>query len=518
MTSSADAAECEQAAVRAYLLGADDECARHWEAAYRAALAAGQSAESARFAFWLGLSLLLRGQTARASGWLARAQRLVVESGAQCPAAGYVLIPQGLTALDEGDPRRAMDLGSRATEIGDRFGDADLRAFGSLCQAQALIALDNPDAGVAQLDETMVAATTGELGPITTGIVYCAVLLACMDLFDLRRAAQWTDALSAWCDDQPDPVPFRGQCLIHRSQLQQAEGDWIEAMASAESAHARLADPPHPALGLASYQEGELHRLVGEFDRAERDYRQAGRSGHDPMPGFALLQLARGDGVSAAAAIQRALQEHGPSGRPALLSAAVEIFGATGDFVAARAAADELSVIAARSTSAVLRAMAAQAVGSALIAAGEMAPALAELRKAEEAWRTLHMPYEAARTSLLLGLACTALGDRTSAEMNFDSARGGFAALGATPDVEHVDTLIAGLAGGGGLRGEPTALSEREVEVLVHLAAGRTNREIAERLVVSPHTVARHVEHIYAKLGVANRTAATAYAYEHNLV
>lgn len=516
MTSSANAAECERAAVRAYLLGADDECARHWEAAYRAALAAGESDESARYAFWLGLSLLLRGQTAPANGWLARAQRLLVEYGAQCRAAGYVLIPQGLTALEEGDPRRAGELGARVTEIGVRFGDADLRAFGTLCQGQALIALDNPDAGVAQLDEVMVAATTGELGTITTGIVYCAVLLECMDLFDLRRASQWTDALSAWCDDQPVQVPFRGQCLIHRSQLRQADGDWIGALASAESAHARLADPPHPALGLASYQEGELHRLVGEFDRAERDYRQADRNGHDPMPGFALLQLVRGDAVSAAAAIQRALHEHGPSGRPALLSAAVEIYRATGDFVAARAAADELSRISARSTSAVLPAMAAQAMGSALIAAGEMAPALAELRVAERTWRTLHMPYEAARTDLLLGLACTALGDRTSAEMKFDSARDGFAALGAAPDVDHVDTLLAALAEDIGRSGG--TLSAREQEVLAHLAAGRTNRQIAERLVVSPHTVARHIEHIYAKLGVANRTAATAYAYEHHLV
>ena len=211
----------------------------------------------------------------------------------------------------------------------------------------------------------MVSATTGELGPITTGIAYCAVILECMELFDLRRASEWTEALAAWCDAQPELVPYRGQCLVHRSQLQQAGGNWSEAVASVRSACRHLADPPHPALGLALYQEGEMHRLRGQFEQAEDNYRQASGYGHDPMPGVALLQLARGDGSAAAATIQRALAESGSGrSRPALLAAAVETFRSTGDFAAARAAAEELSMIAAASTSQVLHAMAATATGS----------------------------------------------------------------------------------------------------------------------------------------------------------
>ncbi len=522
MTSSIDAAECERAAIRAYLLGADDDCATHWEAAHRAALAAGSPADAARYAFWLGLGLIFRGQTAHANGWFARAEALIAEAGAECRASGYVLIPRCLAALGAGDPQHAHALGVRTAEIGGRFDDADLRAFGTLSQGQALIALGETVAGVARFDEVMVSATTGELGPVTTGIVYCAVILECMELFDLRRATEWTDALAAWCDAQPELVPYRGQCLVHRSQLQQAGGNWSEAVASVRSARRHLADPPHPALGLALYQEGEMHRLRGQFEQAEDNYRQASGYGHDPMPGLALLQLARGDGSAAAATIQRALAESGSGqSRPALLAAAVETFRSTGDFAAARAAAEDLSMIAAASTSQVLHAMAATATGSVLIGAGDVASALVELRKAARTWQSLHMPYDAARTALLVGLACAALGDKNGAEVEFDCASDVFTRLGAVPDLERVNALTAGLADGVSPRGaaaETAALSAREREVLAHLASGQTNRQIAADLVVSAHTVARHVEHIYAKLGVTNRAAATAYAYEHHLV
>ena len=516
MTQAVGAADCERAAIRAYLLGADDECAKHWEAAHRSAYAAGDPGESARYAFWLGFSLLMRGQAAPANGWLSRAEALVAENAVECPASGYLLIPRCLAEIDGGDAAEALAMAVRATEIGDRFGDVDLRAFGALAHGQALIAVGQPDAGIARLDDIMVSVTANELGPIATGIVYCGVILACMDLFDLRRASEWTNALAAWCDSRPGMVPFRGQCLVHRSQLEQANGDWTAAMVSAQSASRALADPPHPAVGLAHYQEGEMHRLLGDSERAENHYRQAGRHGYDPMPGLALLTLARGDGTAAAAMIQRALDECGKSGpRPALLSSAVEIYRATGDFAAASVATDMLAAVAARSSSVVLRAAAAQARGAMLLAAGDAPAALAELRVAVQAWQALRMPYDAAKSAVLRGLACAELGDRASAEIEFDSARDTFIRLGATTDLAHVSSLSVGLAHG---RHPETSLSARERQVLTHLAAGRSNREIADKLVLSPHTVARHVEHIYAKLGVSNRTAATAYAYEHHLV
>ena len=502
-------------AVAAYLIGADEPCEQQWEAAHRAAADAGDAAGAARCAVLLALCLVLRGQMARAGGWLARAEDLLDESGIECAASGYVLVPKVLGALGAGDMAVALDCSRRATELGRRFGDRDLQALGVLGHGQALIAGGEREAGVARLDDVMVSVTAGEVGPVVSGIVYCAVIIECLGLFDLARATEWTGALGAWCEAQPDLVPYRGQCLVHRSQLQQAGGSWSEARASVEAARRRLADPPHPALGLAYYQEGELHRLIGDFEQADAAYREASRHGHHPMPGLALLELGQGNASAAAATIRRALQEQaGAMERPALLSAAVEIFRSTADFAAARAAADELAGVAAASSSPLLRAMAAHAVGSVLAAEGDPLAALTELRAAARSWQSLGMPYEAARTGMLLGVACAALGDRTAATLELDNARATFTELGARTDLDRLSRLT-------GLDGDPageTVLTDREHEVLVHLAAGKTNRQIADELTISQHTVGRHVDHIFTKLGVTSRAAATAYAYEHHVM
>jgi DNA-binding CsgD family transcriptional regulator len=504
-------ADHERIAIAAYLSGADERCERAWEAAHHAALDDGESAEAARCAFWLGLCLMLRGQMAQAGGWLSRTESIIAESGVDCAASGYLLIPALLSALDGGDAADARDLSVRALDIGRRFDDADLRAFAVIGLGQALIALGNTVDGTAHLDEVMVSVTSGEVGPITSGIVYCAVILECMALFDLARAAEWTGALSDWCDVQPDLVPYRGQCLVHRSQLQMVAGHWSDAITTAEAACRRLTDPPHPALGLACYQEGELHRLLGAMEEAEAAYRRASRHGHDPVPGLALLELARGDIDAAVATVRRALHE---ARTPALLAAAVDIFRAAGDVAGARAAADELATFTDSAPSAVLRAMVAQARGAVLVAEGDPVAGLNELRAAARAWQSLRMPYEAARTAVLLGLACAALGDRGAASLELDNARVIFTELGARPDLARVDAFI----GPPPRSTDDAGLSDRERQVLAQLASGKTNREIASVLHISQHTVGRHVENIFAKLAVTSRAAATARAYELDLI
>ena len=505
-----DCTDHERLAVCAYLLGKDDDCAEAWEAAHRAAVDAEDAPEAARCAFWLALCLLLRGNTAQAGGWLARAEGLI--AGVDCAATGYLAIPELLGALGAGDPATALDLAVTATGLGIRFDDADLRAFGTLGHGQALIAMGDTSGGTVRLDEVMVSVTAGEVGPIASGIVYCAVILECMELCDLSRASEWTGALSAWCDAQPDLVPYRGQCLVHRSQVMQAAGDWRTAMEAAESACRRLVDPPHPALGLACYQQAELHRLVGAFEAAEARYREASRNGYQPLPGLALLKLAQGNAGAAAATIQRVLQEPGNSrNRAALLSAAVDIHCAAGDMAAARAAAEELTAIAAASPADAIGAMAAHARGTVLLEEGDAAAALGELRTAATSWRLLHMPYEAARAAVLIGRACTAMGDGVSAALEFDNARATFTELGAMPDLARLSRLSRPEV-------EVATLTARERQVLAHVAAGRTNREIAAALVISQHTVGRHIENIFTKLGVTSRASATAYAYEHDLL
>ena len=328
-------------------------------------------------------------------------------------------------------------------------------------------------AGLARLDEVMLAVSSGEVGPIVSGIVYCAVILECMQLFDLARAAEWTAALDEWCRAQPDLVPYRGQCLVHQSQLRQAAGDWPGAVATVTAAFDRLRDPPHPALGLAYYQEGELCRLRGDADAAADAYRRASGAGYDPMPGLALLELQRGEAGSAAVSIGRALGEAGqPFQRPGLLAAAVEIQVAAGDVAAAIEASAELVSIASQSSSPALGAMASHSTGATLLASGETADAIGHLRAAGAAWQRLNMPYDAARSAVLVGQGCAVLGDDASAALEFDNARATFESLGAEPDAQRVRDLT----GPSATRG---ALSARELEVLRLVAEGKTSREIA---------------------------------------
>ena len=482
-----------------------------WEQAHRRYLDAGEQAEAARCAFWTAFCLIMQGQMAHAGGWLKRTEGVIGDL--DCPAAGYLLIPALLGALDSDDPGRAEDLARRAGEIAERFGEGDLGAFATLGRGQALLAQGDEAAGLALLDEVMLSVSSGEVGPITSGIVYCAVILECMQIFDLARAAEWTAALDAWCAAQPDLVPYRGQCLVHQSQLQQAAGDWSKAVSTVASARNRLTDPPHPALGLACYQEAELHRLRGELGAAAEAYRRASNAGYQPMPGLALLERARGDVEGAAVSIRRALAEAGqPFQRPPLLAAAVEILVASEELVSADEAVNELASIAAQSSSEVLGAMAQQATGSVLLASDRPSEALVYLRAASAVWQRLHLPYERARAAVLVGRGCLALGDRTAAVLELDHARATFSSLGASPDLAELDALAGDSHRGAG------ELSARELEVLAHVADGKTNREIATALSISQHTVGRHLENIFAKLGVSGRAAATAYAYEHDLL
>lgn len=509
--------DLEDRATAAYLTGDDAASADAWAAAYERHLGDGRRSDAARCAFWLALTSMLRNQPAHAGGWLSRAEA-AVDHDPTCEGAGYLLVAATVGALESGETTGAGHLAQQALEVAAAHADPDLNALATLGTGQALIAAGETSAGIARLDAAMLTVERGDVGPIASGIVYCAVILECMQLYDLARAAEWTDALDQWCRARPEMVPFRGQCLIHQSQLRQAAGDWAQARTSAALACERLSDPPHPALGLAFYQRAELHRVRGAHDEALHDYERAGRAGHEPEPGLALVHLAAGDTGTAVASIRRALHENLPRHRRApLLSAAVDVFRAAGDRDQARSAARELRELAAEVATDAFDAMAADATGAVLIDEGDMTAALAELRTANSTWRRLEMPHHAARTGVLIGLACAALGDSGAAAREFAAARATFESLEARTDLVRLRGLTEGLQ----LlpSGDPgRALTPREREVLAHVAEGKTSPEIGEALTISRHTVRRHLENIYAKLGVNSRAAATAAAYEHDLL
>ncbi|NEE00790.1 LuxR family transcriptional regulator [Phytoactinopolyspora halotolerans] len=509
------AEDLDKLARAAYLIGRVDASGETWERAHHAFLDRGATAAAVRCAFWLAMTLVQRGEQARGGGWLARAQHILDDAALDCVEQGYLRIPMALRTLEGGDPETAYRSFVAITELADRFGDADLRALGRLGQGRSLVTQGQVAEGLARLDEAMVAVTTGEVSPVAAGIVYCTMVIVCRAIFDVQRMQEWTVVLSRWCARQQDLKPYRGQCLVHRSEIMQLRGEWPAAMEEVRQAREHLSDPPgDPVLGMALYQQGELLRLRGEFARAETCYRDASGCGHPTQPGMALLRLAQGRLDDAAAAIQRTLAEaDGPVDRSRVLSAYVEIMLAAGERDDARSALDELDQIAAAFDTLYLRAMVEYARGCLLLADGDAGAAHAALRRASAAWYELKASYESARVRLQMVRVCRELGDHDTAEMELAAARQAFEQLGSAPGLEQVRELAERT-----VSAVPGGLTRREVEVLRLLATGATNREIAEDLVISEKTVARHVSNMFTKLGLSSRAAATAYAYEHDLV
>ena len=509
-----EAEDLERLAMAAYLTGRDDEYLGVQERAHHAYLNTGERARAVRCAFWLGFRLLMRGETGRATGWLARADRLLKDEAPDCAERGYLLLTQVEQRMESGALESAYDTAAAAVAIGERCGDDDLIACALHQQGRIRLLQGQVGTGLGLLDETMIAVISGQLSPLVTGLMYCSVISACQQVYAIDRSREWTAALAQWCEGQPDMVAFVGACQVHRAEILQLQGAWPDAMEEARRACARSELTNQNAAAAAYYQQAEVHRLTGEFGAAEDAYRNASRLGLEPQPGLALLRLAEQSTAAAAAAIRRVVDSTAdPLKRMSLLPARVEIMLAAGDVRDARNACRELEQLARGFESEVPAAIAAQACGAVDLAEGNAQAGLGSLRAALAVWHRIDAPYAAARVRLHIGLACRALGDEEGARLELDAARSLFERLGAEPDIARMNSLQDGVAAG-----RAHGLTARELQVLRLVAGGGTNKAIAARLSLSEKTIDRHVSNIFAKLQVPSRAAATAFAYQHKLI
>jgi DNA-binding CsgD family transcriptional regulator len=514
-----DADDVERLALAAGLTGHEDSSVESFERLHQLRLDAGDVPRAARAAFWAAMRLLSLGEMARGSGWLARAQRLVDHERQDCVERGYLRLPLVFRLTAARDYEGARAAAHEAAEIGARHGDRDLSALGGTFEGRALIRHGRLSEGLPLLDEAMVAVTSGELSPLVAGLVYCNVIAACQQSYALDRAREWTAALSDWCREQPQLVAFAGACHIHRSEIMQLGGEWPEAAIEARRASSRLSGTKDVEAGNAFYQEGELHRLRGELAEAEQAYALASERGRDPQPGLSLLRLAQGRVDLAAAAMRRVLSATSdPLQRTRFLPAHVEIMLAASDLGEARRAADELCALADGFGMEMLDAMAQHAKGAVALAEGNAREAIDPLRRAQEVWQRVGAPYVSARIRLVVARAFQALGDDDGAALERDGARKIFVQLGAAPDLAAIEAISAPARPKSAAAREAHRLSARELEVLLLVASGKTNKAIARQLFVSEKTIDRHVSNIFLKLEVSTRAAATAWAYQRRLL
>ena len=502
-----DADDVNALAEASWWLGLMDESLAAREEAYERYLEASDNRPAAMRAFEIAYAYFLRGNETIGGGWVNRAQRLL-DDEPDCPEQGYLLYFAVETSLDGGE--ETMGKARQVQGIGRRHADRNLVAAGMVAEGRVLIKLGRAHEGLPLLDEGMLEASSKGMAPNWAGNIYCHLMAACYELGDIRRAAAWTQSTSDWCDRMAPAVLFKGICRVHRAQVMQILGAWTQAQDEAERV---CQDVAHIHVGIvaeAHYQIGEIRRLRGDLDGAEDAYRQGHQLGRDPEPGLALLRLAQDRPEAGAALIRTALA--GVTDRLArarLLAAQVEIAIAAGDPATASAAADELDAVADVYRSSGLQAAAKRCRGAVLLVTGRTEEALSTLRSACSGWTELEAPYDCAKVRVLLARAYRQLGDIESSERELDVARSAFVALGAE--------LAAREAGGERRTTLPNGLTEREAEVLALVAAGRTNRQVAEALFLSQKTVARHVSNIFTKLDVTTRTAAARFAFEHGI-
>jgi class 3 adenylate cyclase len=441
----------------AWFAGDPDAALEARERAHAGYLQQGDQCHAAEMALQIALGHFERLETAVGNGWLGRARRLLEETPRECLAHGWEAISLAFIALRiTGDIPEAFRQARLAQEIGARLPNPAIKALAIQLQGYILVGQGHIEDGMALIDESTVAAVSGELDPMTTGRIYCGTIGVCRDRTDWRRALEWTDAAERWCQRQ-GISGFPGICRVHRAEIMQFRGSWADAEREARRACDELSRYSLIFNGAAQYEIGEIRLRVGDLAGALEAFRRAHQFNHEPEPGMSMLRLAQGDTTAANISIKRALaaSESNAFGKARLLPPAIEIGLAAGDLDAVAKQVAELEAIASSFGTTALTATAEYARGRLLLAHGDVSTALGKVRHALQLWHEIGAPYEAAQARTALGEALRADGDESAARLEFESAKADFERLGALPDAKRVGELLGeelGIAGRAGER------------------------------------------------------------------
>lgn len=426
----------------AYAAGHLDVTIEAWERVHAACLRAGDQDSAAEAAVRVAMHLLFdTALLAPVRGWLARADGLL-EGRSGLPAHAWLGVVRAYERMLSGDLAGARPWARQAVDVGATCDPAAC-AIGRVAEARLLILDGDVDPGLALLDRAGVATVSGELDPLSTGVVYCEVVCALQGLGRYDLAEQWTEAMERWSGTGAIGS-LHGRCRVHRAEILRLRGACDEAEAVALEACEELRPYLRRELGWPLTELGRIRLHKGDLAGAEEALLAASRAGWDPQPGLALVRLAQGDAATAATAIRDALahpvrlpwKERPPDSdlqRAPLLEAQVEIALAVGDDDRARAASAELQLIATRFESTALTAAAALARGRVGLAGGDATGAELSLSEAVRRWTEVGAPYEVAVARTVLADAHAASGNAHRAALERDAARAAFAAIRTAP-------------------------------------------------------------------------------------
>src|SRR4051794_25978530 len=436
----------------AYAAGHLDVTIESWERAHSSCMQAGNHLAAAGAAVRVAMHLLFdTALMAPVRGWLARADRLL-EGPGETPVHAWLGVVRAYERMLAGDLAAAHRWAGQAIEVGSTC-DPAAAAIGRVAQARLLILDGEVESGLALLDQAGVAAVSGDLDPLSTGVVYCELVCAVQGLAQYDVAEQWTEAMERWCETTAIGS-LHGRCRVHRAEILRLRGSCTEAESQALMACEELRPYLGRELGWPLNELGRIRLHKGDIAGAEEALLAAHRAGWDPHPGLALVRLAQGDAATAAASIRDALErplrvpskERPPDNdlqRAPLLEAQVEIELAAGDVGRARSAADELRRVATRFENKALAAGAALARGRVQLADGEAAGAEQSLSEAVRLWNEVGAPYEAAQARLGLAAAHAASGSEHRAVLEREAAHTILDGIAAAPPEDAVDSRDA---------------------------------------------------------------------------